>query len=192
MRLKPRPEGIAGRRWTATRGGPGEIGGGPVEGARGPRVQPEALGSRYHCRDSVAVAPPSPSTKECTHPMSDRYASHLEEHQELLPSNRCAATVVLNILDEILEIKSILDLGCGIGVWMEAALREPGRVVFGVDREGIVPKDLIVTPELILNLSLSEKIDLQRCFDLVLCLATADHIGFEHAAPAHRHRPRLY
>jgi predicted RNA methylase len=114
--------------------------------------------------------------------MSDAETSHLQEHLQLLPSTRYAATVVLNILDEILDIKSILDLGCGIGVWMEVALRKPGRVVLGIDREALAPEHLLVAPDLMLNLSLSEKIDLQRRFDLVLCLETAEHIRFEHAS----------
>ena len=84
--------------------------------------------------------------------MSKACVSHLQEHLELLPSVRCAATIVLDILDEILEIRSILDLGCGIGVWMEAALREPGRIALGVDREAIASENLVVAPDLILNL----------------------------------------
>ena len=109
-------------------------------------------------------------------------SSHLDEHRQLLPANRYASTVVFNILDQALAIDSILDLGCGTGVWMWAALSKPGRTVFGIDRESYPAEDLLVPSEFIINTTLDSTVDLHRRFDLVLCLETAEHIVQDHAA----------
>jgi hypothetical protein len=108
--------------------------------------------------------------------------SHLEEHSQLLEQNRYSATVVFNILDRFLTIDSVLDLGCGIGVWMEAALVKPGRVVQGVELEAFEPEELVVPLGTIINRTLDRPIELHRRFDLALCLETAEHIEREGAA----------
>jgi hypothetical protein len=105
--------------------------------------------------------------------------SHLNEHSQLLRQNRYAATMVFNILDRLLRIDSVLDLGCGIGVWMQAALAKPGRVVQGIDVEAFDPEELAVPWGLIVNATLDQPIELHRRYDLALCLETAEHISRE-------------
>ena len=107
--------------------------------------------------------------------------SHLDEHRQFLPANRYASTVVFNILDRVLTIDSVLDLGCGIGVWMLGALSKPGRTVLGIDRESYSAEYLLVPSECIINTTLGNTVDLHRRFDLVLCLETAEHIAGDQA-----------
>ena len=107
--------------------------------------------------------------------------SHLDEHREFLSHNRYAAAIVFNILDRFLTIDSILDLGCGIGVWMQAALAKPGRTVLGVDLETFAPEDLVAPSETIVNTAIDRPVELHRRFDLTLCLETAEHIQPERA-----------
>lgn len=102
--------------------------------------------------------------------------SHREEHRELLVQNRYAAAIVFNILDRLITIDTVLDLGCGIGVWMQAARAKPGRVVLGVDLEKFAPEDLVTPSETIVNITIDRQVDLQRRFDLAVCLETAEHI----------------
>jgi glycosyltransferase involved in cell wall biosynthesis len=104
--------------------------------------------------------------------------SHRAEHFSLLKSNRYAATVVMNILDGLMQIESVLDLGCGLGTWLEVCLStKHGRQVLGVELEEFPTNDLRVEPWRILNASLAEPINLHRRFDLVLCLETAEHLA---------------
>lgn len=109
--------------------------------------------------------------------------SHLREHQQLLNQNRYAASIIFKTLDRLLSIESVLDLGCGIGTWMEAALTKPGREVVGIDLEKFAPNELLVPPPAIINTTLELPVDLHRRFDLTLCLETAEHIAAE-SAPA--------
>jgi 2-polyprenyl-3-methyl-5-hydroxy-6-metoxy-1,4-benzoquinol methylase len=105
--------------------------------------------------------------------------SHYLEHQQLRKANRYSAMAIFNILDQHLEIESVLDLGCGTGVWMQAALCKPGRTVLGVDLKEFAPAELLVSEDTIINATLSQSINLHRRFDLVLCLETAEHIPGE-------------
>lgn len=108
--------------------------------------------------------------------------SHLTEHRQLLKQNRYAAARVFEILDQLLRIDSVLDLGCGIGTWMQAAQAKPGRGTLGVEIETFNANDLLVPEATILHMSLGRPIDLRRKFDLVLCLETAEHLPPEDAA----------
>jgi SAM-dependent methyltransferase len=108
--------------------------------------------------------------------------SHLDEHRQMAKQNRYAARKILDILDRFLTIDSVLDLGCGIGVWMESALVKPGRAVLGVEFEEFAPHELAVDSKMIVNATLDQPIDLQRRFDLALCLEVAEHIEPEGAA----------
>jgi SAM-dependent methyltransferase len=108
--------------------------------------------------------------------------SWLDEHRQLLSQNRHTAAVVFGLLDRLLTINSVLDLGCGIGTWMEVALKKPERTVLGVEVDAFAPQDLLVPAETIINASIGRPLDLHRRFDLVLCLETAEHIEQEFAA----------
>jgi glycosyltransferase involved in cell wall biosynthesis/SAM-dependent methyltransferase len=104
-----------------------------------------------------------------------------EEHQRFAPDTRRGAVVVANILESWVDFRTVLDLGCGTGIWLNV-LRDGGRrQVFGVDFEATGPADLAVDPELILTADLGQKLDLHRRYDLVVCLEVAEHIDAQFA-----------
>ena len=99
-----------------------------------------------------------------------------EEHQRFAAETRRGAVVVANILERWLDIRTVLDLGCGTGIWL-SVLRDGGRrQVFGVDYETTDPADLVIDPDLFLTADLGQKFDLHRQYDLVVCLEVAEHI----------------
>jgi len=108
--------------------------------------------------------------------------SHLADHKRLQPLNRFAATAVANILERWLQPRSVLDLGCGTGVWLHGFAAGGLRQVLGVEFEQYDPADLQIDPSLILQADLGQRLDLHRSFDLVICLEVAEHLESQVAA----------
>jgi SAM-dependent methyltransferase len=77
--------------------------------------------------------------------------------------------------------KSVLDVGCGRGVWLAAWLRYPGVVVTGLDGDYVDRKSLLIPPERFTATDIAQPVDLGQRFDLVECLEVAEHIPRERA-----------
>lgn len=71
---------------------------------------------------------------------------------------------------------SILDVGCGTGAWLRAALQLGIADIFGVDGIEIPEASLLVSKNLFAQHDLSKPLRLGRRFDLVLCLEVAEHL----------------
>jgi len=71
---------------------------------------------------------------------------------------------------------SILDVGCGIGTWLKAAINAGVIDVFGIDGVQIPPEQLLFPPNKFLCRDLTKPVDLGRRFDVVICLEVAEHI----------------
>jgi hypothetical protein len=79
---------------------------------------------------------------------------------------RQSAWIVASVIDDILHPHSLLDVGCGQGEWLEA---------FGLtDCCGLD----IGAPDgdPFLRVDLTQPIDLERKYDMVLCLETGEHL----------------
>ena len=71
---------------------------------------------------------------------------------------------------------SVLDVGCGRGVWLAEWLKHPGVVATGVDGDYVERKSLLVPAANFLAADISKPLDLGRRYDLVECLEVAEHI----------------
>jgi SAM-dependent methyltransferase len=79
--------------------------------------------------------------------------------------------------------KSLLDIGCGTGTWLSAALDLGVSDIYGVDGVPIPEDALLFPPQFFQVADLSDRIELGRRFDLVLCLEVAEHLPAD-AAPS--------
>jgi SAM-dependent methyltransferase len=71
---------------------------------------------------------------------------------------------------------SMLDMGCGTGTWMRAALDLGVGRVYGIDGLDLPEPELFVPKELICVADLNQPVDLRERFDLAICLETAEHL----------------
>jgi SAM-dependent methyltransferase len=78
--------------------------------------------------------------------------------------------------------KSVLDVGCGTGTWLKASA-DRGAEICGIDGIDLPAQLLAVPKSAVLRADLIGEFDLERRFDLVLCLETAEHLLPESARP---------
>lgn len=92
--------------------------------------------------------------------------------------NKKAASIIVPILREVLKFKSVLDVGCGTGTWLSVFLEDGCTEVLGLDGEhldrGLFAKNLSL--EHFYPVDLSEGFELNRKFDLSICLEVAEHL----------------
>jgi hypothetical protein len=77
--------------------------------------------------------------------------------------------------------RSLLDVGCGTGTWLKAALDSGVTDVFGVDGVVVPENSLLVPRTLFSQQDFTRPWNLGRRFDAVLCLEVAEHLDGVHA-----------
>jgi SAM-dependent methyltransferase len=91
-----------------------------------------------------------------------------------------SAQRVAPILCDLLQPKSVVDVGCGVGVWLACFLQSGVNDVSGIDGEW-VPRERLQIPETCFNSAdltnpTAVVISRPRRFDLVLSLEVAEHL----------------
>ncbi len=102
--------------------------------------------------------------------------------RELEDGNRYSAAFILTKLFHYYPPKSILDVGCGLGTWLEVAQQCGVSDVLGIEGDWLDRKLVIIPPERIVNLDLEKSFDLGRRFDLVISLEVGEHLSERAAA----------
>ena len=87
-----------------------------------------------------------------------------------------SANGLIRALAEELPVSSVLDVGCGRGVWLEQWLRHGAADVLGVDGPYIDARMLHVPASSFLARDVSQPFLLGRHFDLVQSLEVAEHL----------------
>jgi SAM-dependent methyltransferase len=114
-------------------------------------------------------------------PMTDRsqheahtYDSIFYEYQR--EGSLRSARALLPLVVSLLDVKSVLDVGCGAGAWL-AAYRGLGATdCIGVDGDYVDRDLLMVEPSWFSPRDITKRFDFGREFDLVQCLEVAEHI----------------
>jgi SAM-dependent methyltransferase len=91
-------------------------------------------------------------------------------------SSSRSAAAFLPKLDSIVNVESVLDVGCGRGVWLAAWKRLGKRDVVGVDGDYVDTNKLHVDKAEFQPRDISLPFDLGRKFGLVECLEVAEHV----------------
>ena len=87
-----------------------------------------------------------------------------------------SADHVLSLLAKQMPIKSVLDLGCGQGVWLASWVRLGAADVQGIDGPYVDQTRLKIPKERFQGRDLARPVDLGRQFDLVQSLEVAEHL----------------
>jgi SAM-dependent methyltransferase len=94
-----------------------------------------------------------------------------------------SATAIVPILLRLLPVRSVGDVGCGVGAWLSVFMQHGVSDVLGIDG-AYVPRDHLRIPEsAFLAANLARPLQIGRTFDLVISLEVAEHLPSP-AAPA--------
>jgi hypothetical protein len=87
-----------------------------------------------------------------------------------------SADVVVPLLFDVLRPVSVVDFGCGCGVWLSRWLSSGASEVVGIDGDYVFEVDLFIPPESFRAGDLGQPVDLGRRFDLAQSLEVAEHL----------------
>jgi SAM-dependent methyltransferase len=110
------------------------------------------------------------------------YADEFFDYIEI--GSRRSAQIVIQLLLESLQplsLRSVLDVGCGRGVWLEAWRQQQVSDILGVDGSYVEPRTLAIPSADFQPANLAEPLRLGRRFDLVQSLEVAEHIPAQFA-----------
>jgi SAM-dependent methyltransferase len=91
------------------------------------------------------------------------------------PSRRSAMAVAPHVLEWV-RPKSVVDVGCGLGMWARAFSELGVEVAHGIDAPGVPLDELLIPQRDFRAVDLSRPLALDRRYDLVLSLEVAEHL----------------
>jgi hypothetical protein len=115
--------------------------------------------------------------------LNSKATTHIDfDHAQNPHTLEGAAAALATVFSDSRMPKNLLDVGCGIGTWMRAAIDLGVPEVHGLD--GIIlPQGALHVPSYtVQQFDLSKPFRLGRRFELVLCLEVAEHLSEASAA----------
>src|SRR5271157_3141519 len=87
-----------------------------------------------------------------------------------------SAAVVVPLVLSFVPVKSVVDVGCGVGPWAAEFLSNGVPEVWGIDGDYIDRSQLRIPPDRFLARDLTKSLQFERTFDLAVCLEVAEHL----------------
>lgn len=128
-----------------------------------------------------ADAAPAPAVPEIPSAPEVPYGAGFFE--ALAEGTRRSAAIVAPVLIEMFRPGSVVDVGCGTGLWLSAFHQHGVADVCGVDGPWVPRAELQIPAALFHPHDLTRPLELGRRFDLALCLEVAEHLPPEAAQP---------
>jgi hypothetical protein len=94
---------------------------------------------------------------------------------------RHAADRIISIVQQYIDIDSVVDLGCGVGTWLDVFKSHGASEVLGIEGPWVDMEHLVIDQDEFLGTNLDQPLLLDRKFDLAISMEVAEHISIESA-----------
>lgn len=97
-------------------------------------------------------------------------------YSSLTESIVSSAEETIPVILEMINPSSIVDYGCGNGAWLAVFEKKGINDIIGIDGSHVARQQLLISPEKFLAHDLEEEFNIERTYDLALCLEVGEHI----------------
>lgn len=180
----PMPDGLLAvlERWApASAPDPGDV---RVDAL--PVLRPETIIERLQSDDAAITPAPvqDPGRTMLQEPPTGGHAGRSEVYDEdfyafLDETSHTSAQAVVPFVMELVRPRSVVDLGCGTGVWLAAFAEHGVKDILGVDGSWVPGHRLQIPQDTFTPHDLCRPLHLGRRFDLAVSLETAEHLAPE-------------
>ncbi len=94
----------------------------------------------------------------------------------LAPGSRGSAQVVVPLVLQFVNARSVVDVGCGVGAWLSVFRANGVEDVLGLDGDYVPREQLEIPVEQFRPADLSQPLHLERRFDLAMSVEVAEHL----------------
>lgn len=99
-----------------------------------------------------------------------------ELHDKYKARTITSAEVVLPIVFDLVRPKSVVDIGCGHGIWLNVCKQLGATGLLGVDGSYINPEQMLIPRDCFLPMDLNQPGNIERRFDLAMSVEVAEHL----------------
>ncbi|MBR4382939.1 MAG: methyltransferase domain-containing protein [Selenomonadaceae bacterium] len=92
-----------------------------------------------------------------------------------------SAPLILPLVAKFVHPRTVVDVGCGVGGWLDVWQNQSNTEIFGVDGDYVDRSQLLIDEKFFHAANLEERINLNRRFDLAMTLEVAEHLSPERA-----------
>jgi len=108
--------------------------------------------------------------------MNDRKLYSPEWFKKQRESALASAAVVLPVVIDLVDPKSVIDIGCGMGAWLGWFKDHDVSDVFGLDGDWVVESELAIPVSAFKKVDLSKPFNVGRKADLSMSLEVGEHL----------------
>ncbi len=102
-------------------------------------------------------------------------------YRSFLGASAQSAREIVPVLIELAAPSSVIDFGCGLGVWLREFVERGVSETCGIDGPHVPRDELLIDRASFLPHDLNQPLRLPRTYDLAVCLEVAEHLPAESA-----------